>query len=55
MSKAWFTYSGSFTSTTFLQTLSGLLSAKFLVDHGLREASSSTLKNALRLLSASSQ
>ena len=41
MSKAWFTSSGSFASTTFLQTLSGLVSAKFLlVDHGFREARS---------------
>ena len=55
MPKAWFIYSGSFTSTTFLQALSGLVLAKFLVDHGLREASSSTFKNASRLLSASSQ
>ena len=55
MSKAWFTHSGSFTSTTFLQAFSGLLSAKFLVDYGLHEVSSSTLKNASRLLSASSQ
>ena len=55
MSKAWFTHSSSFTLTTFLQALSGLLSAKFLVDHGLHEVSSSTLKNASRLLSNSSQ
>ena len=34
MSKAKFTHSGSFTSTTFLQALSGLFSAKFLVDPG---------------------
>ena len=41
MSKAWFTSSGSFALTTFLQTLSGLVSAKFLlVDHGFREARS---------------
>ena len=41
MPKAWFTSSGSFASTTFLQTLSGLVSAKFLlVDHGFREARS---------------
>ena len=31
------------------------ISAKFLVDHGLREASCSTFKNASRLLSASRQ
>ena len=41
--------------TTFLQALSGLFSAKLIVDHGLREANSSIFKNALRLLSASSQ
>ena len=29
LSTAWFTRSGSFASTTFLQTLSGLVSAKF--------------------------
>ena len=41
MPKAWFTSSGSFALTTFLQTLSGLVSAKFLlVDHGFREARS---------------
>ena len=57
MSKAWFTSSGSFASTTFLQTLSGLVSAKFLlVDHGFREARSfSVFKNASRLPSASSR
>ena len=30
MPKAWFTSSGSFALTTFLQTLSGLVLAKFL-------------------------
>ena len=57
MSKAWFTSSGSFASTTFLLALSGLVSAKFLlVDHGFREARSfSVFKNASRLPSASSQ
>ena len=56
MSKAWFTRSGSFASTTFLQALSGLVSAKFLlVDHGFREARGfSVFKNASRLPSASS-
>ena len=57
MSKAWFTSSGSFASTTFLQALIGLVSAKFLlVDNGFREARSfSVFKNASRLPSASSQ
>ena len=54
MSKAWFVHSGSSTLTTFLKALSGLFLAKFLVDHGPREASSSTFKNASRLLSTSS-
>ena len=53
MPKAWFTCSGSFTLTTFLQALSGLLLAKFFVDHGLCEVTSSILKNVSRLLSAS--
>ena len=57
MSKAWFTSSGSFASTTFLQALSGLVLAKFLlVDHGFCDARSfSVFKNALRLPSASSR
>ena len=48
MSKAWFTRSGSFASTTFLQTLSGLVSAKILIDHGFREVRSFSILRMLR-------
>ena len=56
MPKAWFTRSGSFASTTFLQTLSGLVLAKFLwlITVFVKGGVFSVFKNALRLPSASS-
>ena len=56
MPKAWFTRSGSFALTTFLQTLSGLVSAKFLwlITVFVKRGVFSVFKNALRLPSSSS-
>ena len=57
MPKAWFTSSGSFALTTFLQTLSGLVSAKFLwlIMVFVKRGVFSVFKNASRLPSASSR
>ena len=59
MPKAWFTSSGSFALTTFLQTLSGLVLAKFLwlITVFVKRVFFffSVFKNASRLPSASSR
>ena len=55
MSKAWFTSSGSFALTTFLQALSGLVSAKFWLITVFGKPGVLVFKNASRLPSASSR